>query len=78
MTSRLSAAALALVLASWACPLGAKPLNVGLAGEAPFVIRNGQLQEGISLDVWKSLASDNDLEYRLIPQSNPEQGLEAV
>ena len=78
VTSRLSAAALALVLASWACPLGAKPLNVGLAGEAPFVIRNGQLQEGISLDVWKSLASDNDLEYRLIPQSNPEQGLEAV
>ena len=78
VTSRLSAAAVALVLASWACPLGAKPLNVGLAGEAPFVIRNGQLQEGISLDVWKSLASDNDLEYRLIPQSNPEQGLEAV
>ena len=78
MTSRLSVAALALVLASWACPLGAKPLKVGLTGQAPFVIRNGQLQEGISLDVWQSLASDNGLEYRLIPQSNPEQGLDAV
>ena len=78
VTSRLSAAAVALVLASWACPLGAKPLKVGLTGQAPFVIRNGQLQEGISLDVWQSLASDNDLEYRLIPQSNPEQGLDAV
>jgi len=51
---------------------------VGVAGTAPFVIRNGNLTEGISVQIWGEVAQAADLTSRLVPQANTEDNLRAL
>ena len=53
-------------------------LRVGVAGSAPFVIEDEGKIKGISLDIWKEIASAGGLDYGLIPQKNVPTGLNAV
>lgn len=58
-----------LLLAS---PLFAQsePFKVGITSVPPFVIENADGEwEGISVDLWRQIAEDMDLEYELIPLS---------
>ncbi|MDX1635635.1 MAG: transporter substrate-binding domain-containing protein [Marinobacter sp.] len=61
--------ALILLLAASA-PLSAQPqpLQVGITPVPPFVIENGDGQwQGISIDLWREIASGLDREYELVP-----------
>jgi polar amino acid transport system substrate-binding protein len=69
---------LALACFSSATPLQANQLKVGVSGSAPFVIKNGEQISGISLEIWRRVAEDNNLSYDLIPQPSPKAGIEAV
>ena len=44
---------------------------MGVSGSAPFVIKNGEQISGISLEIWRRVAEDNNLSYDLIPQPTP-------
>jgi polar amino acid transport system substrate-binding protein len=59
-------------------PAQARKLKVGLSGSPPFVIQENNSFQGISLDVWRQVAEDNELVYDLMPQSSPEVGIAAV
>ncbi|MGB1416778.1 MAG: transporter substrate-binding domain-containing protein [Synechococcus sp.] len=65
-------------LVVWAIPLRAEPLKVGIIGTPPFVMQNGAQFDGISLDVWRAMAADNNLEFRLMAQATPEAGIDAI
>ena len=69
---------LALACFGSALPLQANQLKVGVSGSAPFVIKNGEQISGISLEIWRRVAEDNNLSYELIPQPTPKAGIEAV
>ncbi|WP_257929115.1 transporter substrate-binding domain-containing protein [Synechococcus sp. CC9605] len=70
--------ALALACFGSALPLQANELRVGISGSAPFVIQDGDSTSGISLDIWRRVAEDNNYSYELIPQPSPKAGIEAV
>lgn len=53
-------------------------LRVGLAGSAPFVIRDGQHYSGISVDVWDAIASDAGIPYRPVPVKNISEALDML
>ena len=55
-------------------PLMARTLKVGVSGSAPFVIQEEGGSSGISLQVWRSIAEDNNLSYRLNSTSNTPKG----
>lgn len=76
LTGSLVAALLLLTAA--AAPLRAKTLKVGISGTPPFVIKTGSEWSGISLDVWRTVAIENNLSFELIPQSSPDEGLQAI
>ncbi|WP_392346612.1 hypothetical protein [Parasynechococcus sp.] len=59
-------------------PLQANQLEVGISGSAPFVIKNGDQINGISLNIWRRVAEDNNFSYELIQQPSPIAGIEAV
>ena len=59
-------------------PAQARKLKVGVSGSPPFVIQANNSFQGISLDVWRQVAEDNELVYDLVPQSSPEAGIAAV
>ena len=59
-------------------PLLAKPLRVGVTGTPPFVTQTEAGFDGISIDVWRAVAEENKLNYELIPQESPDEGIEAV
>ncbi len=59
-------------------PLLARTLKVGVSGSAPFVIQEEGGSSGISLQVWKRIAEDNNLAYRLVQQSTPREGIRAL
>merc|ERR1712091_663930 len=59
-------------------PAQARKLKVGITGSPPFVIEENNSFQGISLDVWRQVAEDNELVYDLVPQSSPEAGIAAV
>ncbi|QNI41842.1 transporter substrate-binding domain-containing protein [Synechococcus sp. A15-28] len=59
-------------------PLMARTLKVGVSGNAPFVIQKDGGSSGISLDIWRRIAEDNNLSYRLIKQATPRQGILAL
>ncbi|MGK7904675.1 MAG: transporter substrate-binding domain-containing protein [Hormoscilla sp.] len=59
-------------------PARAEKLRVGIAGAPPFVINNDSNLEGISIDIWKEIASAEDIEYELIVQNNTQATLKAV
>ena len=56
----------------------ARTLKVGVSGNAPFVIQKDGGSSGISLDIWRRIAEDNNLSYRLIKQATPRQGILAL
>jgi len=59
-------------------PLMARTLKVGVSGSAPFVIQEEGGSSGISLQVWRRIAEDNNLSYRLIQQATPQKGILAL
>ncbi len=59
-------------------PIQGSKLRVGVAGSAPFVIKNDDEFKGISLDIWQQIAQEQELDYELIPQSKVKSGLEAI
>ena len=69
---------LALACFGNALPLQANQLKVGISGSAPFVIKNGDQLSGISLNIWRRVAEDNNLSYELVEQPSPKAGIEAV
>ena len=75
---RACLAATVLFLSSTAAPASAKQLKVGVAGAPPFVMRDGTDWSGISLDVWRSIAAENNLTYTLVQQESPDRGIKAV
>ena len=77
-TARRWSFVLALACFSSALPLQANQLKVGISGSAPFVIKSGDHTSGISLEIWRRVAEDNNLSYDLIPQPTPKAGIEAV
>ena len=42
------------------------------------MIKNGEQISGISLEIWRRVAEDNNLSYELITQPTPKAGIEAV
>ena len=42
-------------------PAQARKLKVGISGSPPFVIQKNNSIQGISLDVWRQVAKDNEL-----------------
>ena len=77
-TVRRWSVVLALACFGSALPLQANQLKVGFSGSAPFVIKDGNHISGISLEIWRRVAEDNNLSYKLIPQPTPKAGIEAV
>ena len=69
---------LALACFGNALPLQANQLKVGISGSAPFMIKNGDQLSGISLNIWRRVAEDNNLSYELVEQPSPKAGIEAV
>ena len=61
-------------------PLLARTLRVGVSGTAPFVITEEDADgySGISLEIWRRVAEENDLSYTLVEQASPEAGLSAL
>ena len=66
---------LALACFGSALPLQANQLKVGISGSAPFVIKNGDQLSGISLNIWRRVAEDNNLSYELVEQPSPKAGI---
>ena len=69
---------LALACISSAVPAQAEQLKVGISGSPPFVIKDGSHFSGISLEIWRRVAEDNNISYKLIQQPTPKAGIEAV
>ena len=59
-------------------PLMARTLRVGISGSPPFVIRNTDGFSGLSVEIWRKVAEDNDISYTLIAQPSPNDGIAAV
>ena len=61
-----------------ATPLMARTLRVGISGSPPFVIRNANGLSGLSVEIWRKVAEDNDISFKLIAQPSPKDGIAAV
>jgi polar amino acid transport system substrate-binding protein len=57
---------------------GAGILRVGVAGSEPFVVRRGASLDGISVEIWRELASQSGWRYQLEPYPSVPQALDAV
>jgi len=77
-TARRWFVVLALACFGSTLPLQANQLKVGISGSAPFVIKDGNHTSGISLEIWRRVAEDNNFNYELIEQPSTEAGIEAV
>lgn len=53
-------------MTSWSAD---RPLRVGVAPGEPFIIIKNNEYQGISIDVWKLIASNLNITYQLIPMS---------
>jgi polar amino acid transport system substrate-binding protein len=53
-------------------------LKVGVAGSAPFVVRNGDAVDGIAVQVWRQVATRAGLGFDLLPQPNVATSLAKV
>lgn len=51
---------------SWALPVQAEKLRVGVLGATPFIINDRGKITGIAVDVWDKIAADAELEYDLL------------
>ena len=61
-----------------AAPLMARTLRVGISGSPPFVIQNADGFSGLSVEIWRKVAEDNDISYELVAQPSPNDGIAAV
>jgi len=77
---RLSLAFLLVMAAP--LPISANVLKIGVSGNPPFVEQRakgeGMYYQGISIEVWKQVASALKLEYRFVPQPNTDANVQAV
>lgn len=55
-----------------------RELRVGVSGSEPFVIREADHLDGISIAIWEALAQDLDLEYQLVPVDTPDDAIDQV
>ena len=71
-----------LFLAFWALvlppSLAAAPLKVGVHGTEPFFRKNGDIYDGISVDLWHEVAEANGLAYQFLPQTDVDSSVKAV
>ena len=58
--------------------LEARTWRVGVSGAAPFVVKDGALTDGISVQVWGEVARAADLPTRIVPQPSTEENLRAL
>ena len=56
----------------------AKPLKVGVAGSAPFVVQNGKVIDGISVQIWEAVADVEGYEFQLVRYGSVKEALAAV
>ena len=54
------------------------PLRVAVAGSAPFVIDQGSRLQGISVDVWRSVARKADIEHELVAVDSISDAIDGV
>ncbi|MBE9153462.1 transporter substrate-binding domain-containing protein [Cyanobium sp. LEGE 06113] len=71
-------AALLLPTALGLQPASARPLRVGISGNAPFLIRRGDVLEGITPDLWRVVAEENSFQAELVPKANTAANLKAL
>ncbi len=74
----LVGAALLLPTALGLQPASARPLRVGISGNAPFLIRRGDVLEGITPDLWRVVAEENSFQAELVPKANTAANLKAL
>ena len=74
----LSATQLLIIPAVAAAPEARGTLRVGITGSPPFVLSGHGSRGGISLEIWRRVAEQNDLSYDLVQQPTPKQGLRAI
>ena len=72
------AAATLLVIGSCATASEPTRLKVGVAGEPPFVMKDGDQFHGISITVWESIARDNGLQYDYIRHQSVDKAITSV
>ncbi len=58
--------------------LPGRPLRVGVAGSEPFVVREGNKLDGLSVDIWRSVALKLGLEFHLVSVPTVDEGIERV
>ena len=58
-------------------PAQAEKLRVGVAGAAPFVIKDNVFK-GISVEIWKELALSEGLEYEFVPQNSVANSIDSI
>ncbi len=51
---------------------------MGIGGNEPFLIRRGDVLEGITPDIWRVVAEENGFEADLVPQANTASNLAAL
>ncbi|MEM7180065.1 MAG: transporter substrate-binding domain-containing protein [Spirochaetota bacterium] len=59
-------------------PLFARPLRIAVSGSEPFKISKGKETKGISVSIWKEVARDAKLDYKLFPYPTVSESLLAV
>lgn len=61
-----------------AIPAFGQTLRVAVSGSEPFKIVNGSEIEGISVEIWKEIALESKLNYKLFPYPTVKESLSAV
>ncbi|MEC4806135.1 MAG: transporter substrate-binding domain-containing protein [Jaaginema sp. PMC 1079.18] len=56
----------------------AAPLTVGIGGSPPFVIQGEDKIQGIIPDLWDYIATNQDIEYEFVLQTNTQAAIDAV
>ena len=72
-------AAVLLLFTAAAPPLTAKTIQVGVSGSAPFVTKEKDFFDGISLKIWRYIADENNINFNLKAKTfSPLDGIKAV
>ena len=78
LVAALLSATQVLIIPAAAAPEPRHTLRVGITGSPPFVLPGHGSRGGISLEIWRRVAEQNDLSYDFIEQPSPKQGLKAI
>ena len=78
LAAALLSATQVLIIPAAAAPEPRETLRVGITGSPPFVLPGHGSRGGISLEIWRRVAEQNDLSYDFIQQPTPKQGLRAI